>query len=153
MLRKATFLALMFLAAGACAQAQQSYLDGKLLQMNTVRCEVLPRHASTSVSSKKDSASKNAGSNRNDATDGSAQACYEYLLQADEVIYTIRPMDSQHESFLPVGDWTQFRLEKEKLFLRLRSAESREREYAVISIKPRAESSAGSIRLRLNHLQ
>lgn len=149
MLRKSTFLALVFLAAGAYAQ-DPAYLSGKLLQMNSVRCA---QPASVVTGDKKEKATvANNTATSEEAPDG-ASTCFEYLLQADEVIYTIRPKNSQHESFLPVGEWAQFRINKDKLFLRVRSSESREREYVVISIKPRAENSADSIRLRLNHLQ
>lgn len=159
MRRKSTLLALLFLAAGAYAQEQQPYLSGKLLQMNSVRCAVSGQaeHGSTkdNLKDNRNTTVTDHGSNNpsDDSLDAASQICFEYLLQADEVIYTIRQKNSRHESLLPVGEWAQFRIQKDKFFLRVRSSESREREYIVISIKPRAENSANSIRVHLNHLQ
>lgn len=156
---KSTLLTLLFLAAGACAQVQQPYLSGKLLQMNSVRCELSTQRANGSTKhTPKDNrdttvAGNDSHNTSDDALNAGSQTCFEYLLQADEVIYTIRPKNSGSEFLLPVGEWAQFRIQKDKFLLRVRSSESREREYIVMSIKPRAENSADSIRVHLNHLQ
>jgi|SRR5579862_3918423 len=156
-----TLLAVLLLAAVVCAQEQQPYLSGKLLQMNSVRCGVpgIPANGSKKEDNPskddRDTTAVDSGSHNSadEAIDAASQTCFEYLLQADELIYTIRPKNSRHEFILPVGEWAQFRIQKDKFFLRVRSSESKEREYTVISIKPRAESSADSLRVHLNHLQ
>jgi len=54
---------------------------------------------------------------------------------------------------LPIGQSAQFRLEKNKMLLRIEGIDSKEREYLVLSIKPRGYSSADARPARLNHLQ
>ena len=43
---------------------------------------------------------------------------------------------------LPVGEQAQFRLEENKLLLRVESVDSKEREYIVVSMMPRGDSTA-----------
>jgi hypothetical protein len=77
----------------------------------------------------------------NDSTHKKTHAllCQEYLLQSDRVIYRIRPKDEKHPVLLPVGDKAQFRIEKDKMKLRVEDLDNKEREYFVVSMTPRAE--------------
>jgi hypothetical protein len=63
--------------------------------------------------------------------------CQEYLLQTDHVIYRIRPKDEKHPALLPVGEKAQFRMEKDKMVLRVEDLDSKERDYIVVSMTPR----------------
>jgi hypothetical protein len=65
--------------------------------------------------------------------------CPEYLLQADRVIYRIRPRDEKHPTILPIGEDAQFRIEKDKLIMRVPELSDKEREYSVVSITPRTD--------------
>ena len=67
--------------------------------------------------------------------------CQEYVLQTEKVVYRIRPRDEKHPMLLPVGEQAQFRLQKDKMLLRVESHDSKEREYIVVSMTPRAENS------------
>jgi hypothetical protein len=69
------------------------------------------------------------------------------------VIYRIRPKDDKHAVLLPIGQSAQFRLEKNKMLLRIEGTDSKEREYLVLSIKPRGDSTADARPARVNHLQ
>lgn len=69
-----------------------------------------------------------------------ALLCQEYLLQSDRVIYRIRPKDEKHPVLLPVGEKAQFRLEKDKMLLRVEDLDDKEREYIVVSMTPREDS-------------
>ena len=40
-------------------------------------------------------------------------------MQADKVIYRVRPKDDKHPVLLPIGEKAQFRLEKDKMLLRM----------------------------------
>jgi hypothetical protein len=80
--------------------------------------------------------------------------CQEYVLQAERTIYHIRPRDEKHPVLLPVGDQAQFRLEKDKMVLRVEDLDNKDREYIVVSMTPRSDSStADATSVRLNHLQ
>ena len=132
---KSLVLALLLLAATAYAKELKAYQDGKLLQMDSVQCGM------------DDNAKKGKTHDL---------LCQEYLVQTDQVIYRIRPKDDKHAVLLPIGQSAQFRLEKKeknKMMLRIEGIDSKEREYFVVSIKPRGDSSADARPVRLNHLQ
>lgn len=80
--------------------------------------------------------------------------CQEYVLQAERVTYHIRPRDEKHPVLLPVGDEAQFRLEKDKMLLRVEDLDQKEREYIVVSMTPRSDgSTADAAPGHPNHLQ
>ena len=65
--------------------------------------------------------------------------CQEYVLRADHVIYRIRPKDGKHPVLLPIGETAEFRIDKDKLILRVPEANDKEHEYSVISVAPRSD--------------
>jgi len=123
---KSLVLASILLAATAYAKVPKAYQSGTLLQMDSVSC---------SADKTKDS------------------LCQEYLLQTDKTIYRIRARHAKHSVLLPVGEQAQFRLEKEKMLLRVEALDERERDYIVVSTAPRGDSTADARPVRLNHLQ
>ena len=70
--------------------------------------------------------------------------CQEYVLQTERVTYRIQPKDDKHPVLLPVGETAQFRIRKDKMLLRVPEADSKEREYVVLSMTPRADATAAS---------
>ena len=80
--------------------------------------------------------------------------CQEYVLQTERVIYRIRPRDEKHPVLLPIGEQAQFRMQKDKMLLRVEDLDSKEREYIVVSMTPRSDSStADGSSAHINHLQ
>jgi hypothetical protein len=145
MRHKSLVLASILLAASAYAKEPRAYQSGKLLQMDSVQCGV----------DEKDAKSFGGEIIGTDSGHKKTQEllCQEYLLQAEKVIYRIRPKDTKHPVLLPVGDRAQFRLEKDKMLLRVEDLDSKEREYLVVSMTPRSDSTADASPARLNHLQ
>jgi hypothetical protein len=70
--------------------------------------------------------------------------CQEYVLQTERITYRIRPKDDKHPVLLPIGETAQFRIHKDKLLLRVPEADSKEREYFVLSMTPRADVTAAN---------
>jgi hypothetical protein len=70
--------------------------------------------------------------------------CQEYMLETSSVIYSIRPKDEKHPALLPIGNLAQFRLDKDKLLLRVEDYDDKEREYTVIAMTPNDGKSAAS---------
>src|SRR5215831_4757437 len=62
--------------------------------------------------------------------------CQQYVVQSDSVIYTIRPKDDKHPALLPIGEQARFRLDKDKILLRVEDGDEKEREYLVVSMTP-----------------
>ena len=137
-------LAAILLAATAYAKEPKTYQSGKLLQMNSVQC---------GVGSKDDKNISEVVSNESVPGKTDERTCQEYVLQADQVIYRIRPRNEKHPVLLPVSDWAQFRLEKNRIFLRVADLDSKEREFIVMSMTPRGNSTADARPARVNHLQ
>jgi hypothetical protein len=134
------------LAATAYAKDPKPYQSGSLQQMDSVPCSAAEIDAQIP-------ATQMLGTDT-----GSEQTrqlnCQEYVLQADRVTYRIRPRDEKHPVLLPVGEPVQFRLQKDKVLLRVREIDSKEREYIVVSMTPRSDgSTADATPTRLNHLQ
>jgi hypothetical protein len=142
---KSLVLATLLLAATAYAKEPKAYQSGKLLQMDSVQCGV----------DEKDGKSFTGEIIGTDSGHKKTQEllCQEYLLQTDKMIYRIRPRDAKHPVLLPVGERAQFRLDKDKMLLRVEDLDSKEREYIVVSMTPRSESTADATPARLNHLQ
>ena len=142
---KSLVLASILLATTAYAKEPKAYQSGKLLQMDSVKCGVDEKDA-------KSFAGEMIGTDsRHQKTQ--ELLCQEYVLQTDKMVYRIRPRDEKHPVLLPVGEQAQFRLDKDKLLLRVEGLDGKEREYIVVSMTPRGDSTADASPLRLNHLQ
>ena len=142
---KSLVLASLLLAATAYAKEPKAYQSGKLLQMDSVNCGVDEKDAKSFTG---EIIGTDSGHKKTQE-----MLCQEYLLQSDKMIYRIRPRDAKHPVLLPVGERAQFRLEKDKMLLRVEDLDSKEREYIVVSMTPRSESTADASPARLNHLQ
>jgi hypothetical protein len=65
--------------------------------------------------------------------------CKEYVLEGDRIVFHIRPTDSKHPQLLPVGDNVQYRIHNGKMYVLDREGNTKEREYAVISMQVRQD--------------
>lgn len=130
----------VLLASMAYAKEPKAYQSGKLLQMDSVPCGV---------------SEKGGVWGSNSPTKKTQEVlCQEYVLQSENVIYRIRPRDEKHPALLPVGEQAQFRMQKDKMLLRVENLDSKEREYIVVSMTPRSDSStADAAPSRVSHLQ
>jgi hypothetical protein len=63
--------------------------------------------------------------------------CPQYLLRSDEMEYHIRPLDKKHPVILPVGHEGEFRIDKDRLYLKVSDDGDRKtRPYQVVAMKP-----------------
>jgi hypothetical protein len=116
----------------AQAKEPKAHQTGTLLQMDSAECGVDENSGQSVVGELvgTDSAHKKS----------KALLCQEYLLQSDTVIYRIRPRDDTHPVLLPVGEKAQFRIQKDKMLLRVEDVDDKEREYNVVSMTPRGDN-------------
>lgn len=126
-------IGVVLLASLASAKDQKTFQHGKLLQMESVACGV-------DENSGKSFAGEMLG------TDSAHKKthellCQEYVLQSDKVIYRIRPREEKHPVLLPVGAEAQFRMQKDKMVLRVEDLDDKDRDYVVVSMTPREDSS------------
>jgi len=143
---KLALCAVLTLASATFAKEPKPYQTGKLLQMDSVQCGTAEKDA-TSLAG--EMLGTDSGSKKTHEL-----LCQEYVLQSDHVIYRIRPRDEKHPVLLPVGEQAHFRLQKDKMLLRVEDLDNKEREYIVVSMTPRSDSStADASTSRINHLQ
>lgn len=129
-------LAIAALLAATIAQGQESkkYQTGQLLQMESLQCTVFVNPTS-------------------DAKPSDSTICHEYVVQADGVLYHLRPKETKHLVLLPVGKEIGFRMEQDRFFVRV-NGDRKEHEYNVISMERREKTEAGvQTALKINHLQ
>jgi len=123
------FLAIMLVAVLAQAKEPKHYQSGKLLKMESVKC-------GTDEKNGKSLAGEMIG------TDSAHMKthellCQQYVLETEKVMYTIRPKDEKHPVLLPIGEKAQFRMDKDKIVLRIEDLDDKEREYGVVSMVPK----------------
>jgi len=138
-------MATFMLVSLAYAKEPKRFQAGVLLQMDSADCGYDEKSGKSFAGEMlgTDSAHKKTR----------ALLCPEYILQSDRVTYRIRPKDEKHPVLLPVGEKAQFRLDKDKMMLRVEDLDSKEREYIVVSMTPREDSkSSESISSKVNHL-
>jgi hypothetical protein len=140
------FLAAALLVSVAHAKEQKHYQSGQLLQMDSVECGVDEKDGKSLAG---EMLGTDSGHKKTHAL-----LCQEYLLQTERVIYRIRPRDEKHPVLLPVGNTAQFRMEKDKMILRVEDLDDKDRDYTVVSATPRQEGAApAGPSARANHLQ
>jgi hypothetical protein len=127
-------LAIALLASAAQAKEPKHFQSGKLLKMESVKCGMDEKNG-------KSFAGELVG------TDSAHMKtkellCQEYVLRADTVTYRIRPKDDKHPVLLPIGQSAQFRLEKDKIVLRVEDLDDKDREYTVVSMEPNDSNSS-----------
>ena len=126
-------LAGCLLLAGVCsAKEHNDYQKGILLKMESSPCGMQEKGGKSMAGEilGTDSQSKKT----------KEVLCQEYVLQAEKVVYRIRPNDDKHPVLLPIGETAQFRLHKDKLILRVsEGGDDKEREYIVVSMTPRED--------------
>jgi hypothetical protein len=124
--------AFVTLASLGAAKEHSDYQNGKIVLMESTACGVQEKGSKTV-------AGEILG------TDGEHKKtqellCQEYTLQAERVVYRIRPKDDKHPVLLPIGETAHFRLHKDKLILQVPEADGKEREYVVVSMTPRQDA-------------
>jgi hypothetical protein len=130
------FAASAILFAAPTPAKEHDYQKGVLLQMDSVHC------GSSSTNSKTVAGEIVGTDNGKSKTED--LLCQEYVLQTDHVMYRIRPRDDKHPALLPIGETAEFRIDKDKLVLRVPEADDKEREYVVVSMAPRTDTSTAS---------
>ena len=135
--------AILLIAAAAQAKEPKRFQTGKLLKMESVKC-------GTDAKNAKSFAGEMIGTD-SDHMKTRELLCQQYVLETDAVLYTIQPKDEKHPELLPIGEKAQFRLEKDKMLLRVEDLDDKEHEYFVVSMSPN-ESTTAHARSENSHL-
>ena len=132
-MRKTKYVAVtcLLLAGISGAKERDDYQKGTLLKMDSTSCGVQEKGGKSVSGELLGTDSQNKKTQE--------VLCQEYVLQAERVIYRIRPKDDKHPALLPIGETAQFRLHKDKLILKVTELDDKEREYIVVSMTPRED--------------
>ena len=133
-------LTVVLLASMVYAREPKHYQTGKLLQMESVECGI---DENSGKSFRGEVLGTDSGHKKTHEL-----LCQEYILQSDTVIYRIRPKDEKHPVLLPVGQQAQFRMEKDKMILRVEDLDDKDRDYTVVSMTPRGDGSSDKSALK-----
>lgn len=130
-MKKAFALAGLVILAFSAQAKEKSYEKGVLLNMESSPCGYAEKEGKTIAGEilGTDAAHKNMHET----------LCPEYVLQGDRVVYRIRPRDDKHPELLRIGETAEFRISKDKLFLRLPEFNDKEHDYTVVSMTPRTD--------------
>ena len=115
------------------AKEPRHYQTGTLIRMDAISCGITEKDAKSLTG---ELLGTDAGSRKSEDV-----LFQEYVLQSDTLTYHLRPRDSKHPTLLPIGEHAQFRLEKDRMILRVEDLDNKEREYNVTSIVPRTDVS------------
>ncbi|HTT21007.1 MAG TPA: hypothetical protein VMG82_18880 [Candidatus Sulfotelmatobacter sp.] len=129
-------LSLALIASVAQCKEPHHYQTGKLVRMESVKC-------GTDAKDAKSFAGEMLGTDSQHMKTKEL-LCQQYVVETESVTYTIRPKDDKHPALLPIGELAQFRLNKDKILLRVEDADDKEREYLVVSMTPNDGSAQGS---------
>ena len=121
-------LGLALIGSIALAREPRHYQTGKLMRMESVKC-------GTDAKDAKSFAGEMLGTDSQHMRTKEL-LCQQYVVETESVIYTIRPKDDKHPALLPIGEQAQFRLDKDKILLRVEDLDTKEREYVVVSMMP-----------------
>jgi hypothetical protein len=130
-MKKILMMAVLLAVVLPVQAKEKSYEKGVLLQMESAPCGSAEKGGKTFLGEVL-------------GTDGEHKntqqlLCPEYMLQADRVIYRIRPKDDKHPALLRIGETAEFRIKNDKLILRIPETNDKERDYSVVSIIPRTD--------------
>jgi len=124
-------LAITLLASMAQAK-ERHYQSGKLLRMDSAPCGMDQKNGKSITGELIGTDSAHMKTKE--------LLCQEYVLETSKVMYRIRPKDDKHPALLPIGEKAQFRLDKDKMLLRVEDLDDKEREYIVVSMSPNESS-------------
>jgi len=121
-------LAIALLASVAQAKVAKHYQSGKLLRMDSEPCGMDQKNAKSLTGELIGTDSAHMKTKE--------LLCQEYVLETNKVTYRIRPKDDKHPALLPIGEKAQFRLDRDRMRLRVEDMDDKEREYIVVSMSP-----------------
>jgi len=127
-------LVIALLAVMAQAKEPKHYQSGKLLKMESVKCGTDEKNGKSIAGEMLGTDSAHMKTRE--------MLCQQYLLETESVTYTIRPRDEKRPVLLPIGQEAQFRMDKDKIVLRVEDFDDKEREYGVVSMVPRESADA-----------
>ena len=127
-MRLSYLLVIVLLATVAQAKDPKHYQSGKLLRMESVKCGTDEKNGKSVAGEMLGTDSAHMKTRE--------MLCQQYLLETETVIYTIRPKDEKHPALLPIGEKAQFRMDKDKIVLRVEDMDDKDRDYEVVSMVP-----------------
>jgi len=125
-------MAIALITVFAYARDAKHYQSGKLTKMESVKCGTDEKNGQSVAGELIGTDSQHMKTRE--------LLCQEYVLETDTLVYHVRPKDDKHPNLLPVGETAQFRIDKDKILLRVEGSDDKEKGYTVISVVPKGEA-------------
>ena len=135
-MRLKCLLVVGLLAIAVYGKEPKHYQSGKIIKMQSVKCGTDAKDAKSLAGEMLGTDSQHMKTHE--------LLCQEYVLATSSVTYTIRPKEEKHPALLPIGNLAQFRLDKDKLLLRVEDYDDKEREYSVVAMTPNDQTTAST---------
>jgi hypothetical protein len=71
-----------------------------------------------------------------EAVNSEERLCPQYMLRTDDAEYHIRPVDKKHAPLLPVGEEGEFKIKKNRMYMKIPDGDRKKRAYEVVAMKP-----------------
>jgi len=71
-----------------------------------------------------------------EAVNSEEKLCPQYMLRTDDAEYHISPVDKKHAPLLPVGEEGEFKIKKNRMYLKIPDGDRKKRAYEVVAMKP-----------------
>jgi hypothetical protein len=129
-------LVLAFSSVGECKDKKKPAQRGMLESMQSVPCGAKERGL-TGLGSV-------FGSVGVQHVDSNEKLCPQYLFRTDDMDYHIRPIDVKHAALLPVGHEAEYKIKKNRLFLKAEEGDKgdkKTRVYQVVAMQPTSPTS------------
>jgi hypothetical protein len=122
--------------AGCVIQAKEPrfYEKGTLAEMNAVGCGYEEKGAKSAAGVLLGTGDEHRKTHE--------MLCQEYVLRSQSMVYRIRPKEEKRPFILPVGDHVEFRILKDRMYVRVPELDDHERQFFVTSIVQRTDVTA-----------
>src|SRR5215471_6876402 len=122
-------LALVFMTPGSAAAKDKKHLQrGMLEKMQAIPCGVKERGLTSLGGLWAGIGIQHVNSDE--------KLCPQYLFRTDEMDYHLRPADMKHAVLLPVGHEGEFKIKKNRMYLKIPDGDKKARAYQVVSMEP-----------------
>ena len=130
-------LVMIMVAGVAEAKGPQFFQKGTLVKMESAECGVDTKGA--------EGIGGVLGVDDSQHSKARQMLCQQYLLRGERLDYEIRPKEEKHPAILPVGQDAEFRIEKDRMYLRVPELDQKQREFIVVAVSQRTDQAkAGS---------
>jgi hypothetical protein len=124
-------IAVLMVVGAAEAKSPEFFQKGTLVKMESAECGVETKGA--------EGIGGALGVDDSQHSKARQMLCQQYLLRGEKLDYAIRPKEEKHPAILPIGEQVDFRIEKDRMYVRVLEMDKKERIFNVVAVSQRAD--------------